>query len=95
MTQKYTAAWVEEQAEGAIWLNHHTCSLCNSMVGYGIEKGQVWFKSSCDCTSWSEPRPSSFNEIANWLNMQSSDEIRDQIMLGLVFPQKDPIKQDG
>ena len=83
--KKYDAEWVRDQArsKGAIWLDHHRCSLCRVMVGYVIHDDEVEFHSNCGCTDWTPRRPSSFQDIANWLAIQSSDEIRDRIMAGL------------
>jgi hypothetical protein len=82
--QKYSAEWVRQQAQekGASWLVNHDCSLCGTDVGYIINGEQVSFRSGCGC-SWSPDRPSSFEEIAEWLQMQKSDEIRDRIMAKL------------
>jgi hypothetical protein len=82
--KKYSAEWVRGQAAAidAQWLDHHRCGLCNKMVGYPIRGDEVRFRSACHC-SWSPDRPSSFQDIADWLAMQSSDEIRDRIMEGL------------
>jgi len=79
---KYSAAWVAQQAAGKSWLDHHDCGVCGAMVGYLINDGRVAFCPGCNC-SWSPPEPSSFEAIADWLAMQSSDEIRDRIMAGL------------
>jgi len=79
---KYSATWVEQRADGKHWLDHHRCSFCDVMVGYSIDGSRVEFVPGCDC-SWSPPEPSSFQAIAAWLAMQSSDEIRDRIMEGL------------
>lgn len=84
MSEKYSAAWVREQTneKGATWLVNHDCSLCGVDVGYIINGDEVSFRSGCGC-SWSPDRPSSFEDIADWLAMQSSDEIRDRIMAKL------------
>ena len=81
--EKYSADWVREQAGEAMWLDHHRCGGCGAMVGYHLNAGGVFFDPTCDCgPAWEGPRPSSFEEIADWLRMQSSDEIRDRIMQG-------------
>lgn len=85
MTERYTAEWVEARVTeaGATWLDNHDCSICKAVVGYQFSPdGEVWFAGGCNC-SWSPPRPSSFQDVANWLRMQSSDEIRDRLMAGL------------
>ena len=79
MGEKYSAAWVKEQLADKTWLPHHDCSLCGVWVGYPIHGDEVSFRSGCGC-SWSPSRPSSYGEIAEWLAMQRSDEMRDKIM---------------
>lgn len=82
--QKYSAEWVKQQAQekGASWLVNHDCSLCGVDVGYVINDDDVSYRSGCGC-SWSPDRQSSFQDIADWLAMQSSDDIRDKIMARL------------
>lgn len=86
MAEKYSAEWLEQTIleRGANWLDHHRCGVCSSMVGYKLDRRhkQVFFKSACSC-SWSPDRPSSLDDIASWLAMQRSDEVRDKIMEGL------------
>lgn len=94
MSDKYTAEAVRELAKGKNWLDHHDCSFCGQMVGYMINDDEVDFRSACGC-SWSPDHPSSFQDIANWLAMQSSDEIRDRILRGFKPPaplQESPTK---
>jgi hypothetical protein len=76
MTEKYSAEWFKSQLTDQRFLPHHDCALCGVWVGYVVNGDEVWFRSSCGC-SWAPERPSSFHEIAEWLAMQSSDEIRD------------------
>lgn len=87
-TTKYSAEWVREQVieKKATRLNLRCCSLCNTQLYYSFEPaGVVTFSNACECVRYYEPpRPSSFEEVASNLAMQSSDEIRDNIMTGLV-----------
>ena len=53
------------------------------MVKYVIYDGTVEFDSNCNCTDWTPRHPSSFEDIADWLAMQGSDDVRDRIMTGL------------
>lgn len=89
---KYTAEAVKEAAfaANAVWLNHHACGACGTMVGYLLRDEEVYFQSGCGC-SWSPPRPSSWADIASWLAMQSDDAQRDQILSGL----RSPAPSDG
>ncbi len=83
--EKYSADWIRQQAteKKASWLPNHACGLCGVDVGYLIYDQDVFYRSGCGC-SWSSDRPSDFGEIANWLAMQSSDDIRDKIMAKLL-----------
>ena len=86
---KYTATWIAERVfeKNAHYLENHRCGLCNMPVGFVFTNpgALVWYQSGCEC-SWSPNRPSSYQEVADWLAMQSSDEIRDKIMGGLLSP---------
>lgn len=82
--KKYTAKWVEIEAHNkkAYRLDHHECGICGVMVYYSLQP-RVTFISGCGCGSWTPPRPSSWSEIADWLQMQKTDEMRDNILKGL------------
>lgn len=83
---KYSAEWIKEQAQlkGACRLDHHNCCICGVMVGYDIAGDLVQFDANCDCTTYySPPRPSSFEDIADWLARCDFDVTRDRIMEGL------------
>ena len=80
---KYSAEWIKEQAGDANWLDHHACGGCFEMVGYQLSPDYVVFNSNCGCSRYaSQSHPSSWQDISEWLAMQSSDEIRDKIMQG-------------
>lgn len=92
---KYSAEWIREHVRttGAYRLDHHRCGMCNSMVAYRFgAPDDVFFDSSCDCSS-SPEHLSSWSEIADWLAMQSSDEIRDRILSGFRYPAKSEAAQ--
>lgn len=86
--KKYSAEWVRDQVRSAnaYKLDHHECSLCGVMVRYGFNppgtEPEVYFRSMCGC-SYSPDRPATWDDVADWLNMQSSDEIRERIWHGL------------
>ena len=60
-----------EQA-GITRIDHHDCSICGHMVYYSVNQGQLFFNSGCGC-SWSPARPSSWEEAAEYINMQSRE----------------------
>jgi len=82
---KYSAEWIKQQVDekGATELLHHDCGFCGYWVRYLFyQDGGVEFASACNC-SWSPPRVSFYEDIANWLAMQRNDEVRDRIMARL------------
>jgi hypothetical protein len=85
MSDKYSAEWVAEQvaANGYTQLDHHDCSMCGYICRYVFEpRNVVYFDPGCYCTSGSGPRFASYEDVAGWLAMQSSDEIRESILKG-------------
>lgn len=63
-------------------IDHHRCFICDQMTRYYVINGQLYFDSSCFCTTYSSPRElESWDEAANWINMQSNSEIAKQIAL--------------
>lgn len=78
---KFSADWIREQLDpmNTNTLLHHDCSICGVWTKYVFyPDGTVLYVSSCGC-SWSTPRQSSVEDVAGWLAMQSSDEIREKI----------------
>lgn len=45
----------------------HDCTICGIDVGFYFHGDYVEFDSSCDCV-WSDPRPSSWQEVADTYN---------------------------
>ena len=61
------------------------CSICGTGLHYLIspDKQQVAFQSGCACTrSYSEPRPSSWNEIAETVDRQN-EQVRAEMLAQL------------
>ena len=62
---------------------HHDCSICGVWTKY-IRRGDVlYYDSSCDC---GYNGPESFTErdwddIADWINMQTNEEARNRILI--------------
>jgi len=64
-----------------IRVDHHDCGGCGSMVFYSREGENLYFNPSCDCVSYyAPPEPREWEEAANWINMQSSEEWRTKLM---------------
>lgn len=76
-----TAAQVKNaiQRNGITSIDHHDCSICGYMCRYVIrESGNVFFDPGCYCTE-GQYRDASYQDIANWYNMQSNDDVRARI----------------
>jgi hypothetical protein len=66
-----------------IWyVDHHDCSICGEWTRYLIDSeiNAVYYDSSCGCSS-SCPTPRSWDEVAEFVNMQSQSEIKKEIAL--------------
>lgn len=63
-------------AAGIERIDHHDCSLCGYMTAFLIRGDDVFFDAGCYCTCRDASRPSSFEELADWYNMQSNDGAR-------------------
>ena len=72
-----TGEQVKEAAKnaGITHIDHHDCALCGEMVFYCVEGDDLYFNSGCGC-SWAPPRPASWQQAADWINMQSEDKHR-------------------
>jgi hypothetical protein len=60
-------------------IDHHRCSLCNHMVYYLVIGGELFFNPGCDC-KWEDPEPRDWQDAANFINMQTNEIIRSQLM---------------
>ena len=81
---KYSADWIKEQVNDRYYLPIRRCSMCRTALNYIVLDGRVFFDSNCECVSYTTPpRPSSWDAIAELLAAQSSDEIRDHVMMTL------------
>jgi hypothetical protein len=81
MSESVTPEQVRQgMADGAIVeVPHHACAFCKFMTRYVLgDDGQLWFDPGCHCNEggW-EPR--SWQDAADWINMQPSDAIRIEI----------------
>lgn len=59
------------------FIPHHTCGLCEGMVAFFVsQNGTLFFDPSCDCSSRVRVEPRSWQDAADWINMQSNPEVR-------------------
>lgn len=56
--------------KGIIKWQIRECSICNYPLSYYFSNGQVTFDSGCDCTRLNNIRQSSWNDVADFFNMQ-------------------------
>jgi hypothetical protein len=54
-------------------VDHHDCGGCGEMVSYSRHEDQLYFNSGCGC-SWSPPQERSWDDAADWINMQGDPE---------------------
>lgn len=60
------------------YVSHHECGCCGSMVSYTRIDKQLFFNPGCDC-SWTPPQPREWQDAAEWINMQSTQEVKDEL----------------
>ena len=61
--------------QNIVTVRHHTCSICNESVYYIRKDEQLFFDSSCDCCQ-SEPSLRSWDDAAEWVNLQTNEDYR-------------------
>lgn len=54
---------------------NHECAICGHPVGWRIYDDVVTYDSGCDCSCMSNERRSSWEEIADFYNMQTSERV--------------------
>lgn len=59
-------------AKDITWIPHHRCGVCDAPVGYIVSHGEIYYDSSCDCAQ-SHPRPSSWDDLASWINLHTGE----------------------
>ena len=70
-------------------VDHHKCSFCGWMVKYIREGEHLFFAASCNCTSMPRPaRPTGWQNAADWINMQSDDKRKIELMQRFGFSQE-------
>ena len=74
---KRTAKEFKEQVEKHEILRWdiHDCFICGYHCGFIFDKGKVFYDSSCDCVSWSDLKPTDYEDVVAHYNMQDSAEV--------------------
>lgn len=67
-------------AAGITEVLHHDCAGCGEWTLYIIHKGELYFDPSCGCGWAPFPEPRQWQETADWINMQSNEDHRSEIM---------------
>ena len=62
-------------------VDHHECSICKHMVHYVIKDEELYFDSSCNCCGGGGPELRGWSDPANWINMQSDEEVKRKLAL--------------
>jgi len=58
-------------------IEHHSCAICGYMTRYIHDDGRLFFDAGCYCgRTMSNLEPRSWDEAANWINMQSNEAVR-------------------
>lgn len=61
----------------------HCCAICGEWVGYRFFRWpnqEVVFDSSCFCVSYENVQPRSWEDVADYINMQSNEEYAKECM---------------
>lgn len=75
-------------AADIIRVDHHDCGLCGEFTHYSVMSDQLYYSSACGC-GWAAPRPVPWSAAADWINMQTSDDVRAELMKRFGFPTVD------
>lgn len=67
-------------AAGIMRVDHHDCGGCGYMTAYLITpQGDLYFDPGCNCTYGYGPEPRSWEDAADWINLQSNPHWRNVI----------------
>lgn len=67
-------------AAGIVEIPHHDCAACGEWVRYIVHRESLYFDPSCGCAWTPFPEPREWQNAADWINMQSSDNVRSELM---------------
>ena len=60
-------------ARGDCTIFCHKCILCGYPCGYVHHNGFLWYDHGCDCTGRNERSPTTPDDLAEWVNIQTSE----------------------
>lgn len=59
---------------------HHECGICGEWVAYDVDGEQLFFNSTCGCSSFSSPMiPRPWQDAADFINLQSDPMVRERV----------------
>lgn len=70
-------------------VDHHDCGLCGYMTAYIRRSEALYFDRGCDC-SWGGWEERSWDDAAEWINMQSDDQSRAKLRTAFGLPPEVP-----
>jgi len=81
MPKSITGSQIQDSMvdNGIVWVDHHNCSICGKMVGYRRIENRIFFDPSCNCCDKDYPEPRNWDDIAFWINIQPSIELKNKI----------------
>lgn len=70
------------------------CSICDYPLKYVFENGEVYFDSSCNCTNFYNLQLRSWENVANYYNMQTDENVIKEMDSFWKFDEELPITKD-
>lgn len=83
-----------EQVKAAViaanieYVDHHDCGGCGYMTQYLREGDRLYFDPGCYCSRYGPTMTGlrTWDDAAEWINMQSDQEVRDKLRLRFGLP---------
>ena len=57
----------------------HNCSICHYQCGYIFKEGGVLYDRGCDCVTYHDIAPSSFDDVADFYNRQTTPKVINEL----------------
>lgn len=72
-------------AANVTYIPYYTCGCCGEVVAYFVQGGNLYLDPSCGCATFTI-QPKSWDDAAEWINMQSDDTAKAKIMQKFRLP---------
>jgi hypothetical protein len=69
------ASKIEGNSQIQVQIPWRKCGFCGTTIGYLVIDNALYFDPNCDCTSYRGLNPISWEDLAQSVNIQSTDEI--------------------